>query len=135
MTPFEQYFRPIFGTACGIAFMLSMIAAGRRDVMRLLLPGLASGICWGGLFLGLDQGYAAWQSISEPPPAAFEDQLTGLAMLLGWLPAAVFVAFSYLLGRIVLRLTGRQENWRRARAASSFGSANPYFLPSMELED
>lgn len=135
MTPFDESFRPIFGTACGLAFLLAMTAAGRRDVMRILLLALAGGVFWGGLFLGLDQGYAAWQSISEPPPQAFADTMVAVVLLLGWLPGAAFSGVIYLLGRIVLRLTGRQENWRRPRAASSFGSANPYFLPSMEFDD
>lgn len=93
-----------------------MTAAGRRDVMRILLLALAGGVFWGGLFLGLDQGYAAWQSISEPPPQAFADTMVAVVMLLGWLPGAAFSGVIYLLGRIVLQLTGRQENWRRPKA-------------------
>jgi hypothetical protein len=71
---------------------------------------LAVLIVWLTLFLGVTQGYDAWQALPYPPEKAFSDgaKLTGV-VIAGWLPATIFVASGYL----ILMLLGKFTRERR----------------------
>ena len=91
MTPYHEYFIPIFSLGCLIA-AFAAIFAGRMS--GCLLPGVllvgAVLVFWGAMFVGTDMGYRAWQSMPDPPDEAFSDASAVGALILGWLPGALF---------------------------------------------
>lgn len=131
MTPFDLYFRTIFGGGCLLATVVSLIAAGRRGLKAVAILSAAIGIFWFSLFLGADLGYRAWQSVPNPPKAAFADSMPAGALFMGWIPGTVFCVIVFVCGRIF----GGLLNWtpgrvqRRQHQGGMTGSvdpANPY---------
>ncbi len=91
MTPYHEYFLPIFLLGCMIAAVASFFA-GRTS--GCVLPGalLIVGVLafWSAVFIGSDQGYRAWQSMPNPPDEAFSDASVLGALILGWFPGGLF---------------------------------------------
>lgn len=91
--------------ACGLALSVALVVWGsRRKQIRSRMAVLAAAILllWIALIVGVEYGYNAWQSIPNPPDAAFSDTGGPFFMLfLGWLPSFVLV----WIGHLVLRLS------------------------------
>jgi len=105
MTPYHEYFLPIFLLGCSIAAIASFFA-GRMSAC--LVPGvlLTIGVVvlWAAMFIGSDLGYRAWQSMPDAPDEAFSDASAVGALVLGWLPAGVFCLTVFGLVRVLRRL-------------------------------
>lgn len=85
--------------ACGV------YAAGVRVLILRLVLLLAGVVAlWTSLFLGVADGFTAWQRSANAPAEAFADGGPMLgAMLLGWLPASVVVGAAFLVARFLRR--------------------------------
>lgn len=96
MTPFAQYFYPIFGAGILIAAMASFVA-GRASGYVIPILGNVVGVLafWAGLFIGSEIGYQKWQATPNPPAVAFNDTMPMGALLAGWMPASVFCGFVF----------------------------------------
>ena len=91
MTPYHEYFLPIFLAGCLIAAVTSFVAGWMSGyVWPAVLLTLGVVAFWFAAFIGADIGYRAWQSIPDPPKEAFSDASVLGALVLGWLPGTVF---------------------------------------------
>ncbi len=131
MTPFDLYFRTIFGVGCLLATAVSLIASARRGLKAMAILSVAIGIFWVSLFTGADLGYRAWQSMPNPGKAAFADAMPVGALFMGWIPGTMFCAVVFVCGRLL----GGLLNWtpyriRRQRNGEGMAGAvdpsNPY---------
>ncbi len=99
--------------ALGILFSVSVTVAGARisrlwSRMALLMLGIL--VLWIAMFLGVDRGYAAWQSSAAPPDEAFSDTGGPFAFLFaGWIPSGLILTLIYFGSRAVL---GRSRTGR-----------------------
>lgn len=86
-----------------IGAVLATVSAGAVIWMRswparvlLVVAGVLA--LWASLVIGTGAGYRAWQAMPEPPEAAFADGgPLVFSLLLGWLPATVFVGLAMLV--------------------------------------
>ena len=102
MTPYHEYFYPIFGTGLVIAVIASFVAGWTRGVVIpviLLIVGLLS--FWGGLFIGSEVGYQVWQTSPDPPPEAFSDTFPMGALFFGWLPSGFVCGCVFGVTRLI----------------------------------
>ncbi|MFP6872624.1 MAG: hypothetical protein VCA55_03865 [Verrucomicrobiales bacterium] len=98
MTPFQEVFLMYLAIGLPFGFLVTFFASRVKSLTaRLPLCLLAVLIVWLTLFLGVTQGYDAWQALPNPPEEAFADGggLTGV-VIAGWLPAGIFVAAAYV---------------------------------------
>ena len=76
----------------GIAgsFATALIAALSRSWLAWV-PLLATGILcfWASLVLGIARYYQAWQSVPNPPEAAYADSGVLFPLVLGWIPGTI----------------------------------------------
>lgn len=100
MTPYHEYFLPIFVLGCLGSAVVSFVA-GRMS--GCVWPGclLVIGVLafWSSVFIGSDLGYRAWQSMPNPPDEAFSDASALGALVFGWFPGVIFCLFIFGLVR------------------------------------
>lgn len=98
MTPLQEVFLIYLAIGLPFGFLVTFFASKAQSLAaRLPLCLLAVLIVWITLFLGVTQGYDAWQALPNPPEKAFADgaTLTGV-VIAGWLPATFFVVTVYV---------------------------------------
>lgn len=91
MTPYDEWFIPIFLMGCLVAAIVSGVAGGMAGCVfpgTLLVVGVLA--FWAATVFGADFGYRAWQSLPDPPAEAFSDASVMGAMLFGWFPGVLF---------------------------------------------
>lgn len=84
VTPYDETFLPIFLLGCVIAAVASFSAglmSGRVWPGVLLVVGILA--FWSAVFIGSDMGYRVWQSMPDPPRAAFSDASVVGALVFG----------------------------------------------------
>ena len=111
MTPFQEVFLICLAIGLPFGFLVTVFASKAKSLFaRVPLCLLAVLIVWLTLFLGVTQGYDAWQALPNPPEEAFADgaKLTGV-VIAGWLPATICVASAYAF----LMLLGKFTRVRR----------------------
>ena len=90
--------------AYGLAISSVMVILGSRRVSRragMVILAAATFVLWIALFIGVDSGYRAWQSIPNPPLEAFSDTDGPFSvMFLGWFPSLIVLGSVHLLLRI-----------------------------------
>lgn len=135
MTPFHEYFIPIFLLGCLIAVVASFFAARLSGCVwpgLLLIAGVKA--FWSGLFIGMAFGYTAWQSMPDPPDEAFSDASALGALLFGWFPACCFCLVVFGTTRGAKWLIRRNETivYDEAREPSSkrIETGNQYQSPT-----
>ena len=95
---------------CGLAISTVMVIWGscrvhRRSRMAVLAAAIL--VLWIALFIGVDSGYRAWQSLPNPPEEAFSDTGGPFSFLFaGWLPSLILLSSLHL----VLRRYGRNNS-------------------------
>lgn len=110
MTPYHEYFLPIFLSGCLIASIASCLAGRLSGCVwpgLLLIAGVLS--FWAGLFIGSEAGYRAWQSMPDPPAEAFSDTSAMGALILGWLPGGIFCLALFALVRGIRWILNRKK--------------------------
>ncbi len=89
--------------ACGLTISLVMVIWGSRRMhrrSRMAVLAAATLVLWIALFIGVDSGYRAWQSIPNPPKEAVSD--TGgpfFFLFAGWLPSLILLISLHLVLR------------------------------------
>ena len=134
MTPYHEYFIPIFLLGCLIAAIASFFA-GRMS--GCILPGtlLMVGVVafWSAVFVGSDLGYRAWQSMPDPPEEAFSDTSALGALVFGWVPGGFFCLAIFSLvrgGRWLLQWANPDEFPKDSKPAQKpVETGNPYQAP------
>lgn len=94
----------------------ALAAANRSWLGRapLLLVGV---LCvWFGLFLGSEKYFRVWQSMPDPPDEAFADTAPLGALLAGWMPGLIVVAFAYAVSLVVVIAIGGRAHRERTHA-------------------
>jgi hypothetical protein len=107
MTPFQKVFLMYLAIGLPLGLLVTFFGYKAKSlVARLPLCLLAVLIVWLTLFLGVTQGYDAWQALPDPPEKAFSDgaKLTGV-VIAGWLPATIFVASAYVFLMLLVKFT------------------------------
>lgn len=102
------------GAACALVTAIAA-ACNPSWIARaiLLLGGVLS--MWSSFVLGIDQGRRVWQSQPAAPDEAFADSHASLpAIVLGWIPSAVWWLAIFGGALIVVRLLRRRSSARRA---------------------
>lgn len=135
MTPYHEYFIPIFLLGCLLAAIASFFA-GRMS--GCILPGtlLMIGVLafWSALFVGSDLGYRAWQSMPDPPEEAFSDASALGALVFGWFPGGLFCLTIFALvraGRWLLHWANPDVFPKDSKPAQkSVETGNPYQTPN-----
>ena len=134
MTPYHEYFYPIFGAGIAIATIASLVAgwtSGRvLAVVSLAMGGL---IFWGGLVIGSEVGYYAWQSMPNPPTEAFSDTSAMGALFLGWLPAGIYCGCIFGFTKLAKYLLSRGASGGSGVETHSLPveTGNPYQVPQL----
>ena len=86
--------------ACGLAISTVMVLWGSRRVhrrSRMAVLAAAILVLWIALFIGVDSGYRAWQSLPNPPKEAFSDTGGPFSFLFaGWLPSLIILSSLHL---------------------------------------
>jgi len=91
-------------TICGLAISSLLVLWGSRRMRRgwrIAFLGVATLVLWFAMFVAVESGYRAWQSIPNPPEDAYSD--TGgpfFILFLGWLPSMVIIGIEHLLLRL-----------------------------------
>ena len=132
MTPFDEYFYPIFGSGLAIATLTSIAAGMSRNVIlqvALLIVGVLA--FWGGLFFGSEIGYQVWQRSPDPPPEAFSDTFPMGALLAGWVPGSWYCGAVFILAIFATRFlfSKTPETVKDDSALPDLESSNPYESP------
>jgi len=100
-------------TACGFAISTLMVLWGsfrKRLGWRIASIGAATVVLWFAMFIAVESGYRAWQSIPNPPDDAYSD--TGgpfFILFLGWLPSLVILGTEHFLLRLFRRKPNSNE--------------------------
>ena len=137
MTPFHEYFYPIFGSGLAIATIASIVAGLSRGVLVpviFLIVGVLS--FWAGLFIGSEIGYQVWQGIPDPPPEAFADTFPMGALFAGWIPAGVYCAATFGLAGLarILLFQKRSRSEHGVSSSIPVESGNPYQSPTTSTD-
>jgi|GEM_PF-3050166 len=108
--------------ACGLTLSSVMVIWGsRREYRRSRMAVLAAAtlVLWIALFVGVDSGYRAWQSIPNPPEEAFSDTGGPFSFLFaGWFPSLILLSFLHLVLRWYCKNPSLSPTSSRAQAAS-----------------
>ena len=102
MTPLQETLLQIFVPGAIVSAGVAFIAGRARGwAVPLVLCGLSVLIFWVTFFLGLDLGYRAWQSMPDPPDAAYSDASPSGVLIAGWVPGGIYASFWYGLSWLV----------------------------------
>ena len=102
MTPLQETLLQIFVPGAIVSAGVAFIAGRARGwAVPLVLCGLSVLIFWVTFFLGLDLGYRAWQSMPDPPDAAYSDVSPSGVLIAGWVPGGIYASFWYGLSWLV----------------------------------
>ena len=111
MTPFDEYFYPIFGGGMLVAGIAALTAGILRGFLfPACLLAVAVLAVWGSLFIGSELGYRAWQAMDNPPEEAFADTFPMGALMAGWVPGLVFSGTVFCIARVLRMLLVRRPN-------------------------
>ena len=63
---------------------------------------------WGSLLGGVGAWFTTWQTMPNAPDDAFND--TGIIgiMLIGWLPAKIYIAITFATARLIFHFSNRE---------------------------
>ena len=102
MTPLQETLLQIFVPGAIVSAGVAFIAGRARGwAVPLVLCGLSVLIFWVTFFLGLDLGYRAWQSMPDPPDAAYSDASPSGVLIAGWVPGGIYASFWFGLSWLV----------------------------------